>query len=424
MLPYSFSQQVDAARRVAVGSGGEAERAWISQLTGEARSPPNWERLTAPEAWRSVSPVFPLAARVLLHLANPTIFGADLRAFLLLLPVLKDMAKVAESGGQAEAGELWRAVGEVLQARADFQGAGEAFARALRIDEDAFGPGHSLVSRDLSLQALNLRERGAPQDALPLQQRALESAGADSLAQVRALYGLGMTYLDLGDLEEAREKLEEAVSVAENSLGEKHPELATCLDGLGVVLRDQGELDQARIYLERALVMDEAAFGPSHPSVARDSNDLGVILQSLGDHPSAMLAYERAYAIDTAAFGEDHPNVARDLANISEVHRSLGDYPAAREATGRALQIFQAVHGNAHPVVGIVLNNLGHILQLQRDLAGAKDAFDRALVIQQRHFGPNHLNVALVLGNLGAVLLMQGKLMAARFSLDQALRVA
>jgi len=75
--------------------------------------------------------------------------------------------KIAGSNRLEEGGQLWLALGEILQVLADFSGAGEAFDHVLCLEEERYGPTSLQVA-----QALNLSERGMPQPALSLLERA------------------------------------------------------------------------------------------------------------------------------------------------------------------------------------------------------------------------------------------------------------
>ncbi len=85
------------------------------------------------------------------------------------------------------------------------------------------------------------------------------------------------------------------------------------------MLQALGDLAEAKEHLERALSINEAAYGPNHPKVAIRLNNLGLLLKHLGDLEGARAHYERALAICLRFFGEDHPNtqiVKRNLASL------------------------------------------------------------------------------------------------------------
>ena len=284
-----------------------------------------------------------------------------------LLPHAKESATHAEQLGiEPEAtGRLLNKVGLYLRIRAEFVEAKSILERAVRIDEQAFGPDHPEVATDVN--------------------------------------NLGGVLQALGDLPGARQAFERALKIGEQAFGPDHPQVASFVNNLGSVLHDLGDLPGARRAFVRALKIDEQAFGPDHPNVAIRVNNLGGVLRALGDLPGARQAFERALKIDEQAFGPDHPEVATDVNNLGLVLQALGDLPGARQEFERALKIDEQAFGPDHPQVAIFVNNLGNVLQDLGDLPGARQAYERALGIFREFLGDEHPTTQRVRRNLSAV---------------------
>ena len=106
---------------------------------------------------------------------------------------------------------------------------------------------------------------------------------ADNL---RAVFGLGNTYLTGGKIEEAREIFEKIMSI-ELAFG---PENKFLFNEFGIRMRKAGLLDMARSYYEKALSVAEA-----------DENllfNLGRVYLELGEFSAAIGAAEQALAVD------------------------------------------------------------------------------------------------------------------------------
>jgi tetratricopeptide (TPR) repeat protein len=149
-------------------------------------------------------------------------------------------ANWAERDHLDTAGSLWVNSGFHLRAVAEYTGARQAYERALRIDEDAFGPDHPNVATDVN--------------------------------------NLGLVLKDQGDLAGARQTFERALRIDEAAFGPDHPEVATDVNNLGMVLQDLGDLAGARQAYERALAILEKFLSPDHPNiqiVKRNLNSLG-----------------------------------------------------------------------------------------------------------------------------------------------------
>lgn len=74
---------------------------------------------------------------------------------------------------------------------------------------------------------------------------------------------------DVGQVEQARDLLQQALTSLERSFEPGHPDLAIRQSSLAMVLHDLGQLEQARDLLQQALASLEEKLGPAHPSVIK-----------------------------------------------------------------------------------------------------------------------------------------------------------
>jgi tetratricopeptide (TPR) repeat protein len=103
----------------------------------------------------------------------------------------------------------------------------------------------------------------------------------DPQATVSLLNRVGDYLWERADYRDARELLEQAVSIAENRLGPDDPTTAHSYHYLAHVVHDQGDLDGARALLERALSIREARLGADHPATVRSRQDLAAVVAAL-----------------------------------------------------------------------------------------------------------------------------------------------
>jgi tetratricopeptide (TPR) repeat protein len=225
------------------------------------------------------------------------------------------------------------------------------------------------------------------------------------------------------DYHDARQLLEQAVSVAEHRLGPDDPTTAHSYHNLAHVLADQGDLDTARRLHERALAIYEARLGPDHPTTAHSLHNLAQVLRDQGDLAYARTLYERAVAIFEARLGADHPDTAGSLNQLGELLHQQGDLIAARSMHERALAIWEAHLGGNHPTIAYCLNALAQVLHDQGDLQGARTLHERALAIDEARLGADHPYTAYCLDNLATVLHDQGDLQGARSLHERALSI-
>ena len=316
----------------------------LVQLVARERLSEDEQKKWAESAVRVVNEAFPSesfdvrtwpsCARLLQHALTAAEFGAGL--------------KVAPEA----TGRLLNQAGLYFQGRALYAEAREAYERALRIDEAAFGPDHPEVATDVN--------------------------------------NLGGVLIDLGELAEARECFERALRIGEATLGPDHPKVAIRVNNLGLVLNALGDMAEARECFERALRIDEAAFGPDNPDVASIVNNLGLVLKDLGELAEARQCFERALRIGEATFGPGHPHVATYVNNLGLVLNALGDLTGARPHFERALRIRESTFGLEHPDVANSVWWLGTLMEAMGDLDGARQYYERALQIYLKFLGEAH----------------------------------
>jgi tetratricopeptide (TPR) repeat protein len=82
------------------------------------------------------------------------------------------------------------------------------------------------------------------------------------------------------------------------------------LNEMAVRLYQQGQYQQALAAATEALHLAQEHLGEDHPDTAQSLNNLGFLLQATGDYAGARSCYEQALAINRRALGPDHPHTA------------------------------------------------------------------------------------------------------------------
>ncbi len=165
-----------------------------------------------------------------------------------------------------------------LHTQAQYQEAEPFMRRALKIDEDSYGPNHPDVAITLNNLAQLLQNTNRFDEAEPLMRRALkidgDSFGLDHPNVARDLNNLASLLQDTNRLDEAESLMRRALEIFEVSYGSDHPNVAINLNNLAQLLQATNRLDQAEPLMRRALKIDEASFGSNHPKVAIRLNNL------------------------------------------------------------------------------------------------------------------------------------------------------
>lgn len=418
-------------------------------------------------------------------------------------PHLPVTASYAEAAKLPNSANLWASYGNYLRLIADYSGAQSAFEHALKIYEaqnDVSGSNDLTIAETLADIARVMADQGKLEVACKEFERALhilqEFWGVDHLSMMIVLSDLGEVLLKLGDLERAnttflrsikiaertskifgqagnldllvanaeynlgsillrqgqnlasaKESLERAMKLYENSLGTEHPKVGDCAYTLGEILRAQRDINNASVFYAQAVKAWVASLGSEHPKIALGLSRIGDLRKEFGDFEAACIAYRRALEIDEAAYGPNHPNVAIDANNLGSVLQKIGDFEGARRAFERALEIDESAFGSSHPRVagdlsklarllqskgdikpalsksGLELRNLGVLVQAQRDLGSARAAYERAIEIWEANLATEHPSLARDLNNLGSVLKDMTDLEGARNAYERALKI-
>ena len=110
-----------------------------------------------------------------------------------------------------------------------------------------------------------------------------------------------------------------------------------------------GNMEDAKDQFEAALSILQRTLGNGHPSVAGALNNLAAMYNSKGDSDTAVRYFQEALKIQRAALGGEHPDVAITLNNLASVKKSYGDYETAHELGKEALKIWTASTGPNSP---------------------------------------------------------------------------
>ena len=299
---------------------------------------------------------------------------------------------------------LMNGLGLYLKERIRFPEAENLYRRALKIDEDAFGPDHPNVARDLNNLAQLLQATNRLDDAEPLMKRVIEifenSFGKEHPNVATSLNNLAQLLQETNRLKDAEPLIRRTLEIDETSLGPNHPNVARDLNNLATLLKATNRLDNAESLMKRVVGIYKKSYGKEHPNVAIALNNLAQLLQDTNRPDEAESLMRRALEINENSFGPDHPNVARDLNNLASLLYVANQLADAEPLMRRALEIDENSFGPDHPDVARDLNNLAQLLQDTNRIDEAEPMYRRALEIDEKSLGPDHPKVATDLNNL------------------------
>lgn len=232
---------------------------------------------------------------------------------------------------------------------------------------------------------------------------------------------LGVALAQLGDLEPARQALEEALGsrpeAGDTDEGARRGDLLA----LGEVLGELGEFDAARGHLEQARSSAEI---PIDRFDAQARRRLAWLLMEEGELERAEHAYCDALEASRGLFGDDHPDTALVHGELGAFLLEVSRWEEARAELDRALESACALLGEGHPAVGVIASNLGGALEGLERFAEAREAVERSLAVGRTVLPEGHRNLWLRHRKLARILRALDEYEAARAHAEEAARIS
>ncbi|AHG89364.1 protein kinase [Gemmatirosa kalamazoonensis] len=275
--------------------------------------------------------------------------------------------------------------------------------------------------------------------------RARELSGQPEL-RAQMLDVIGRVHTQLGDYDEARPLLDEALAIRRRLHGENHVDVANSLEHLADVYENKQELPETIRLRREVLAVRRTLGGERDPKTVDALYDLAVDLHQAGDARTAVPLFDRwlsliarqpreitparaarltgaanllnyrgdfvraeplyrqALAVTRAFYGERHPAVT---ANLIELGMSLGEHDRHDEAQAllrEAVDILRAAHPQGHPDLSVALRNLGVELARAKRYREAEPVLREALQMNRRFLGPDAIDVGVLDVDLASVL--------------------
>lgn len=234
---------------------------------------------------------------------------------------------------------------------------------------------------------------------------------------------LGSTYESLGDHENAKNFLEQGLSIRRKNFGNDHTRIGWDLVQLGNVYRSSGDYEKAKAFLEHGLDINKKYFGNDHIETAWAMVHLGSIHDSLGNYEKAKDFFEQGLVVYKKHLGENHVKTGWALIQLGNAYRSLGYYEKAKVCFEKSLIINKRCYGDNHTKTGWVLVQLGKTYGSLGDYEKAKVCFEKGIAIYSKKYGENHVRTGWILVHLGKTYRCLGNYSKAEPLLEQGLTI-
>ena len=220
----------------------------------------------------------------------------------------------------------------------------------------------------------------------------------------RLLDVIGQLSLDLGQLNEAQRRLEQAVAIRRSAADSPPLDLGEQPNSPRVGAPRPQRLPAAIKLVDEALAIRRAALPPDHPDVADALYERGWLSYSTEQEG----LYRQALAIlsDTVATADRRLTLLLSLStNLRRQGRLAEAVASAREALAMAERSF----GPDHHATGQALIHLAdHVYDIEPDVAGAERLYRRGLDLLTRRFGDDSIRLIHGLNSLASLLSNRG----------------
>ena len=257
---------------------------------------------------------------------------------------------------------------------------------------------------------------GDYEDAEPQLRRALElrlaELDTDHADVAVSQDALGICLLQMGELDEAEERFQEALRIHRKDGEVNEVGLAGCLAHQALLFAERADYDRARGLLAECLDLRRKLFGENSPEVAEGLLDLGAVLEkqsrgtssdAAGPIEEAERTYRGALMLLAQARGVDHPDTAACRNRLADLLlRELDPEEAERKLDlEEAEQLFEENErgfinrlGDRHPLVARTRASLALTMHLAGNDTDAEGAAREALDMQVDLLPAGHPDIA------------------------------
>ena len=215
-------------------------------------------------------------------------------------------------------------------------------------------------------------------------------ATAGPLDRLDASTTLAFALHALGRLDEAREAIQRAVSLVQDSEKEASTRQATALSLLAGIEQDLGNLDRAEELERQAYETYVTIYGEAHLLSLESQNNLAVLLKMTGRFGESATQLRRVIAVQEEALDEMHPHLAPSWFNLAEAQRLNGDLEGALDSYRRAINVAETSLAPDSPWIGAFYGVYGRALGEAGDASRAVVAFQTGLEKLGISPGPDH----------------------------------
>lgn len=236
-------------------------------------------------------------------------------------------------------------------------------------------------------------------------------------------HNLGLVLNDIGNFHEAENVFRMVYDYRKQTLGDDHVETASTLSNLAYSIRRQGDYELAEELARKSLDVFREKLGEDNIQTLDIMNKLAITLQNKGEYREAEEIYTGVLEKRKELLESPHPEVAKSINNLATLYLNSGQFLKARTMMNEALDIQRQLFGPVHPNVALVINNLGLVSTELKEYDQAGEYFEEALDMRRNILAENHTNTAISYFSIGNLMLATERPDSAIAVFEQALSI-
>jgi serine/threonine protein kinase len=257
--------------------------------------------------------------------------------------------------------------------------------------------------------------------ALDQSSKDLHKSFADRpLVEARVRHALGISYWQLGFLEQADEHLPAVVDLRRKALGPEHRDTLRALANVGGLRLEQGRFAEAEEILKEAVEGFTTTLGPGHGLTLGVASNLAVLYSRRGADQEALEMSRRVYEGQKIARGPDHEQTLGALINLGDQLSEMGRMDEAEPLLKEAVERWERAHGQEKTGTLIALHSWGMHKKNQGKFDEAEAIIRRVIDARSRILGEQHVDTLTAIGNLGVILTSKKQMIEAEAALTRA----
>ncbi len=214
---------------------------------------------------------------------------------------------------------------------------------------------------------------------------------------------LGQALIGLGYAKDAITPLERAVGLYQNTLGADHLDTWRVRYDLAEAYHHAGDLQRARQLLEESRLFFERHLGTEDGAALRACNSLAALALEMGQYDEACRAFGRVFEHLQRQKGDNHLDTLVAGNNLAEAYHSAGKLPEAQKLLSELRSRALAHLGANHPLTLSIQNNLASIDYDENRLNEALDLWQDVLARRRQTLGSQHPDTWTVMNNVAVV---------------------